>query len=345
MMAPLSAVAVLLVSTLCSGVPTAPARLKALSISAVEEGGFVKYSILYESPTQAEAAWKYGDLIYDSATDTFSKGQGQSELVVRNPVYGLFVSLKLRGSMTEYYFVFNEVDGDLAVSEPSIRFSPDPISYTPGEPFDISVEIEIEDADLYRRPDVGWFFVGINGTSTNPPVQVITPYDSLGGRFGRTFRLSRDATKTVASSRLTLSSEEGLVFVYSMFQSGGYLPTVGLTDVAYVKQRGHVGPFPADFVGVYSLSDVFGTAKDCHQYSCSIECNGVGTDIVNVELRKGRHGPSLEPVLSTSSEYVQWREFQIVPVTQADQGTYFCTATGRNGKTAERQINLNVSRK
>ncbi|XP_046557399.1 uncharacterized protein LOC124266642 [Haliotis rubra] len=108
MMARFSAVAVLLVSTLCSVVATSDARLKTSSISAVEEGGFVKYSIQYESPSQAEAVWKYGDKIYDTAKDTFREGQGRSELVVRNPAYGLIVALKLRGSLTEYYYVLGK---------------------------------------------------------------------------------------------------------------------------------------------------------------------------------------------------------------------------------------------
>ncbi|XP_067671739.1 uncharacterized protein [Haliotis asinina] len=278
----------------------------------------------------------------DTATDTFREGQGRSELVVRNPVYGLIVALHLRGSLTEYYYVFGEINGELAVSDTSIRFSPDPISYTPGEPFDISVEAEIEDPDLYSVPYLGWYFVGINSSSEDAPIQVVSAYDALGRRIERTFNIDAGVT-TVASSRLSLSSEEGLVFLYTTFHSRSYLPTLGMTRVAYLKHNDHVAPFPSDFVGAYTLSDVFEGKKICDKrYTCSIDCNGVGPDIVNVELRKGRHGPLLDPAVTSSSEYVQWKEFQIFPVTPADQGTYFCIATGRNGRTAEKQINVEV---
>ncbi|XP_067671995.1 uncharacterized protein [Haliotis asinina] len=343
MMGMFFAVAVLLVSALCPGFATTSTRLKISSISAVEEGGFVKYSVQYESPSQAEAVWSYGDRIYVAATDTFREGQGRSELVVRNPVYGLFVSLNLRGSLTRYHYVIGQINGELAVSDISIRFSPDPISYTPGEPFDISVETEIEDQDLYRTPYLGWYFVGINSSSEDAPIQVVSAYDALGRRIERTFNIDAGVT-TVASSRLTLSSEEGLVFVRSMVHSKSYLPTLGLTRVAYLKHRDHVAPFPSNFVGAYTLSDVFEGRKLCgEQSTCSIDCNGVGPDIVNVELRKGRHGPSLDPAVTSSSEYVHWKEFQIFQATPADQGTYFCIATGRNGRTAEKQIYVEIN--
>ncbi|XP_048252885.1 uncharacterized protein LOC124129266 [Haliotis rufescens] len=345
-------VCAVLTTALCKGYPTDPGRLRVLSISAEQEEGSFKYSVQYRNSIQANTSWEaapnvglIGSVldadVYD-ITEQFSGGVGWSVLTSNIEIPSAIADLYTTDALTSFMILFEGVTGHQTVQGNEIRFPlGQDFSYTPGEPLDIVAQFAHgDDYNINVEQDLNWVFLGIDNYRMTPVLEIAASFDPIGRRFVPFVNTTQGNGYTEVSATVNLMSQEGVVFVHEAvyFDSRHESPNIFITDGFYIHQEGLPDIFPSDFIGFFTIDDIYGRGKNtrCRENaSCSFECNAVGREIESVVMRNTENGRVVAPVEEVSQGMVHWTSYRLDNFNRADQGNYACTATNRNGLTKE----------
>ncbi len=276
-----------------------------------------------------------------SIAETFSNGKGESTFKASFPTKRLSARLFVPGETSTFSYILQGLQGEITLPRTDI-FSPkgQNIAYIPGEP--LTLTLQYSRLSDYMTPNFMWYFVGIDHNREDLSVQIATALDPIMGEI-----LSNESSRMTdlyheISALVHLTSQEGLVVVLTSYRAREAPLEISRSEMFFLSQVGHSGPFPPDFIGIFSPYDLIDyDFIPCWGEICPVVCNVLGPDVEKTELRRTGSDVLLEPKVVNSNPWVYVSEYQVMIETMEEQ-SLTCTATNSNNRSAERVFRLKV---